>query len=550
MRGVKRNKGVWESTIPIMFSVLLLLAVFSGAVSGISQNYHAGAFGGDKVSAEGQNPDTGSPMLIRLKAAIFDPLTENPRFDRELTYSSDTGYYLVQCTDPLDTPRLLELEGKGAAILGYIPDLTYVVYMEAQNEDALASLSYVRWVGPYQPAFKLQDGLLEKKGDVQLRVIVFNDREDNLETVGHALVTMGGKIESDGTESHIIRVNIDASRIISIAMIPEVQWIDQYLPPQTSMNKIRSFTGANSVHLSGFNGSGIVGEVKDSGIDLDHPDFVGQILATDGTIVDDPHGTPVFGIVFSSGVNNSNAMGMMPGGQGVFCAWDEDPLPSISRLVNNWGGVFQTNSWSTGATDSTYTSASYEHDKGVFDYDITILHSAGNDGIAPYTCTQESVAKNVIAVGAVFHFDTTTRSDDTWANFGPDATPAWGPAEDERVKPDLSGPFDWIYTTDSVPGDGEPGYNPAGDYTDDFGGTSGATPITAGAVGLTYQMFKENHFQNNPLGDLPHASTVKALLIANAYQYDLAKATRTQQGWGGVDIGNVHDVGQDHFIVD
>ncbi|UCG70317.1 MAG: S8 family serine peptidase, partial [Thermoplasmata archaeon] len=167
--------------------------------------------------------------------------------------------------------------------------------------------------------------------------------------------------------------------------------------------------------------------------------------------------------------------------------------------------------------------------------------------------TTDAAGKNVIAVGAVNHYNNTDWSDDRWVNAGPGMTPSQGPAADGRIKPDLCGPFDLIFTTDSTVftfDTFQKGYNDTSDYVDDFGGTSGSAPVAAGAVGLTYQMYKENHFDNNPSGELPHASTVKAILIADAYQYDLFMATRFQQGWGSVDIGNVHTVGENHFIID
>jgi hypothetical protein len=487
------------------------------------------------------------PPIIQLKAATFDPLSGFPEIPEDLTYNAENGYYLVQCQGPIQPEWYLELEEKGAKLLGYIPNFTYILYIESHNIHTIKNLPFVRWVGNYEPAYKIQNGLKGQLGEVELRVLVFNEVHENIKMVRDALEDLGGEITSDGEVNSIIRVIIDAGMIPDIAFIPQIEWIDLYSPPQSQMNIIRAYTGALVAEINGFDGTGIIGEVKDSGIDLDHPDFIGQILATDGTIIDDPHGTPVFGIVFSTGQGDSDATGMMPGGQGVFASWDVLPTTSISNLVNNWGGVFQSNSWSTGDTDSNYTTSSYEHDEGVFDYDISIFHSAGNSGVAPYTCTQESVAKNVIAVGGVFHLNTQSRGDDTWSDFGPGSTPAQGPAADGRFKPDLCGPFDSIYTTDSVDGDGEDGYD-TGDYTSDFGGTSGATPVAAGAGGLIYQMYKENHFGNNPTNEIPHASTIKAILIADAYQYDFAKAQRRQQGWGVVDVDNVYSIGEDHFI--
>ncbi len=175
-----------------------------------------------------------------------------------------------------------------------------------------------------------------------------------------------------------------------------------------------------------------------------------------------------------------------------------------------------------------------------------MFYSAGNYGTGPETISKDSAAKNVLCVGAVFHQNTETLSDDQWENHGYGSTPSQGPARDGRIKPDICAFFDWIYTTDISGGGGYSG----GDYYNDFGGTSGACPIVAGAAGLAYQMYEENHFGNNPAGDMPKPSTVKALLIANAYQYPLDRATRYRQGWGLVDVGRIHEAAHHQLIVD
>jgi hypothetical protein len=501
------------------------------------------------IPLDNQKIVTPSSILIKMKAAEFDPLIEEPDLPLDLLYNLENGYYLVQFNGLIQSYWVEEIRAAGAFILGYVPDHTYLLHMDDKTKERLEKLPFVRWIGIFHPAYKIQGGLLDNMGEIELNVLVLEEKQENLEKVRKSITALGGTITYNGEDNHIIRTKIAASKIRNIAFIPEVEWIDEYSPPTKSMNNIRGFTGTNFVHLEGFNGSGIVGEVKDDGFDPDHPDFDGQILATDGNPPDDAHGTCAFGIVFSLGENKEQAKGLLPGAKGVFCAWQVPTTTSISNLVNNWDGVFQSNSWSSGDHDGLYTLISYENDDAVFDYDVVILRSSGNDGTTPGTCSQDSVAKNVIGVGALWHKDNSFRTDDEWANFGPNATPAQGPAADGRIKPDLSGPFDFIYTTDSVDGDGQNGYV-AGNYYDNFGGTSGATPVVAGAVGLVYQMYKEDHFGNNPSGNLPNASAVKAILIADAYQYEFSQANRYQQGWGGVDVGKVYNVGKNHFIID
>jgi hypothetical protein len=300
------------------------------------------------------------------------------------------------------------------------------------------------------------------------------------------------------------------------------------------MDNIRVFTGAESpLHENGYNGTGIVGEVKDSGIDENHIEFDTQLLATDGNVDEDTHGTSTFGIVFAKGANE-RAKGMLPGAKGVFASWGVGRKQSIANLVNKWDGVFQSNSWSAGAADSSYASNSRQNDDAVFEYDVTMLYATGNGG-SEGSISQEATGKNVIGVGAFSHYNNRDRTDDRHSGNQGNR----GPTDDGRVKPDVVGPYDSIYTTTTNDR-----------YTSGFGGTSGATPVAAGAVGLIYQMYRENHFDNNPTGALPHAATVKAMLIANAYQYDFSQGDRMAQGWGLVDVGKVYDTGVNHLIDD
>ncbi|UCG68478.1 MAG: S8 family serine peptidase [Thermoplasmata archaeon] len=537
--------------IIILFIItVLIFSSFTGAKFSYINNDAANKRQEDIT--QGEVLDLTSSHVIRFKAALFDPLKEEPRLSKDWNYIQENNYFLAQCMGPIQSSWFHEIESKGAKILRYIPDNTYLIHIKSERIESVENLPFIRWIGSYQPIYKIQQGLLDREGGIELNVLVFKDEEDNLQNVRNELMALGGTITYDGEGNHIIRVKIDAQKIRDIVLIPEVEWIDEYSPPRAFMNKVRVFTGANTVlNPGGFNGSGIVGEVKDDGIDQNHPDFEGRLIGTVGDPPDLPHGNCAFGIVFSSGKNDSDATGMLPGGEGVFCDWSEPRLTSISNLVFNWGGVFQSNSWSTGDLDSQYTTSSLENDQAVDDYEVVLLHSVGNsgDGIYPQSCSQDSVAKNVIGVGAVYHWDDLNPANDEWTDFfGPGSTPSQGPASDGRIKPDLVGPFDSIYTTDSTDGDAHDGYV-VGDYYE-FGGTSAATPVVAGAVGLVYQMYQENHFGNNPTGLQPHAATVKAILIADAYQYEFSKANRYQQGWGGVNVENVYNIGENHFIVD
>jgi hypothetical protein len=416
--------------------------------------------------------------------------------------------------------------------------------------------------------YKIMPGLLNNSGIIELNIIVFEETGVilNLHKVISEIEVLGGIITHNGSDNYVIRTQINATKIYDIALIPEVEWIDMWSAPGTYMNNIRKVTGASTLHynIPQFQGQDIRGVVKDIGLEAAHPDYtIEDVLGL--LIPDNDHGTATFGTLFSTGSENNNAMGMLPQGTGYFQEWSINRYYTALKLSTDWNGLFQSNSWGSTIQDGIYSSVSNENDRSVFDFDITMLYAVGNSNyeVNPETIDRDSAAKNIISVGAIQHADDDIWNDaDRWINRGIRNTPSQGPAADGRVKPDLVGPNDFGFVTDSVDGDGENGYRIGNYVTKDnndylFRGTSFATPVVAGAAGLVYQMYRENHFGNNPSGDYPHASTVKALLIANSHQIDAINPGldpnwgdgRYQQGWGFVDVGKVFEVGDDHYII-
>jgi serine protease AprX len=535
--------------------VLSIVVLFVGicVISGISRNFVTTSL------TQASEPTVAEDLKIRLKADTFDPLKEKPDIPAALKLTTPNNYYLIQCNGPIQPEWIKKLRDNGIVILGYIPDYAYVVRMDEATKVLVEQFPFVRWTGFYHPAYKIDPYLELSGGEIELNVVVFreNGEDENLSEVTKRIEELGGEILYDGKDNFILIVKIDASKINNIAFIPEVEWIDESGERVTCMDNVRIFTGADTVHTCGFDGSGIIGGVYDNGVEQDHPDFEGQIFAIDGNPPDAAHGTCTFGILFSSGANNEQAKGMLPNAQGVFCYWVINRIASIHHL-NNWGGVFRSSGFTQYDYNGRYTTYSDEDDIGVFIYDnITQVWPAGNGGNnGPQSLASDAVAKNVISVGALLHNDNTDREDDEWGPYpGTEiGRPSYGPAADGRIKPDLCGPFDYLYTTDSCDDDMCMGYR-IGCYVNKindgkFGGTSAATAVVAGATGIVYQMYQENLFGNNLSGATPHASTVKALLIVDAYQYEFSQATRYQQGWGLPDLRKTLEIAEGHFIVD
>jgi len=508
----------------LLIALVVSMSFFPGGLAFAPEHE---AFENESEEALGSSSgDDGGPV-IHLRYAEFDPLDGEPDVPRELK-AKDPGVLLVQLEGPTTQESYDELSRQGD-VLGYLQEYTYLVFSEDAN--AIRGLPFVRWVGPYHPAYKVDSSLLDIQGKVDVDVKLFWNLDLPSELT-RQIEEQGAEILFDGSVNRVVTVSADLGTITRLAHLPWVEWLEEAGEKTTLMDNIRVYTDAEELHTIPFDGTGVVGEIKDNGIDQDHVEFEGQLIGTDGNVVEESHGTATFGIVFARG-DNPRAEGMASGSGGVFCDWSVQRYQSIRNLVNNWDGVFQSNSWYQGATDGTYSVLSWEDDQAIQDYDIIMLYATGNGG-ASNSCSQDAVAKNVIAVGGIRHADNADWEDDRHTGGQGNR----GPAADGRVKPDLCGPYESIYTTRP------------GSYTSSFGGTSGATPVNAGGISLIYQMYEENHFGNNPLFQRPHASTVKAIAIANAHQYDLDKAERYAQGWGHIDVGRAYHVGKDHLILD
>ena len=306
--------------------------------------------------------------------------------------------------------------------------------------------------------------------------------------------------------------------------------------------------------------------------------------------VNSGHGTHVAGSVLGNGALSgatpsshtypeSAYAGMAPEAHLVFQAVEDNATGSLlgfpldlntlfAEAVTN-GANLHTNSWGAD-TAGAYTSDSAAVDQFIWTHkNYAILFSAGNAGVDSNSdgvidlnsMGSPATAKNCIAVGASENNRPIVNS--TWGGGWPADFPAnpvnsdrmadniaglaafssRGPARDNRYKPDIVAPGSFIASTKSS-ATTDTGWAAIDNNYTYMGGTSMATPLTAGATAIIRQFFTDKQ------GLTPSAALLKATLVNGATDmYPGQYGTGTTQeistirptnvaGWGRVNVQN------------
>lgn len=371
--------------------------------------------------------------------------------------------------------------------------------------------------------------------------------------------------------------------------------------------------GFDGAWAAGFTGRGQIASMADTGLDTGDlntlfGDFKpavskGYTVGLFGKSWEDPmgHGTHVAGSIMGHGVMSN---GVIKGG-----AYEAGlvPVSMWSPMLNNLsvptkladlfgkaqadGARVHSNSWGAANNLGAYDGFAQQVDEWTYNNpDTLVLFAAGNSGvdknkdgrIDPGSVCTPGTAKNVLTVGASENVTKTggIQVPVSRLRSAPDNWPAEpifssllsdnvngiamfssrGPTNDRRTKPEIVAPGTNILSNRSHTKTAEDLW---GKYNDDYvwsGGTSMATPLTAGAAVVTRQYLIENRGVSNP-----SAVLVKAVLMHTATemypgQYGEVGAARGQEiltrrpnsdeGYGRVDMGNLMSLPSSTQLVD
>jgi hypothetical protein len=522
--------------------------------------------GEKKILLRNGTIETGATKRQVLRAASAQPAS---------------GLYLLQMAGDLPADWRKQLAALKVSVLRPVPEDAFVVELKEASLGRIEALSFVHWVGPYEPHHKTHvklQALATETSERQIRVsAVLSPQASVLETIRaqrrfsfltRYSKTPAGRVLEGEISNKRLQALIDSKAVLWVEPAPQPKLFDglaaQIIGGQADTTGI-------SVHDLGFDGEGVTVAVADSGLNLGegqpmHPDLEGRVdgFFYYGNLLDasdeHSHGTHVAGIVAGDGAAGETdengflyGLGIAPkahivaqrmfDGVGNFEA--PETMAKLTTDAVRAGAEIGSNSWGDD-TQGRYDTSAMEFDALVRDADpetpgdqpYILEFSAGNAGPGDQTIGSPAVAKNVIATGASqnerFDFFIYAEGMDAMADFS-----SRGPCEDGRIKPDVVAPGTWIASLQSQGSGDENAWLPISPLYQYQGGTSQAGPQVSGAAAVFVQYYRE---MNN--GQTPSPALVKAALINSAFDMDneaggTGFVPNSDEGWGRVDLAEL-----------
>jgi hypothetical protein len=486
----------------ILFALLVILITAVGGLMPL--------IAGNKI--ESKKLDNQRPFFpaipsesvkLRLASGGFDPLMkpEPDKFTERLSIKAyahgEQGYYIVQFDGPVRAQQRKKLEQLGAQVFDYLPDFAFIVKMNDESRVAVGLMENVRWVGIYQPAYRIEPALAatvmagETSSQGEFIVTLFPGEDVGL--IAEQIEHLGGAV-LDVSEYHQrakLKIRLFLEDLQTVSKITGVKWIERAPIWKLHNNVAAGIMDATDVwNIHNLYGAGQVVCVADTGLDQGstvpaslHDDFedgsgisrVSTIFdrAGDGATSDinSGHGTHVAGSVLGNGaVSGSNPAthtyinsyaGIAPEATLVFQALEDNTTGALSGIPDDLntlfsqaygaGATIHTNSWGA-FQGGAYTSFSEDVDQFVWNNkDFLVLFSAGNDGVDTdgdgvidlTSMESPATAKNCITVGATENNRPTGSSpspgyNSSWGTLWPDDYPA-APISSDHVSDDADG---------------------------------------------------------------------------------------------------------------
>jgi serine protease AprX len=570
--------------------------------------------------------------FIRLNQFTFDPLVKMPDLAQGMRYSQAAAVaaqaYIVQFKGAVLPEWKQALADAGAVVGDYLPDNAFLVKLDADAMTQVQALSFVRWIGTYEPAYKLS---ADAFGNVARSFRVMPAAWADLAATEKALQQLSSTTRNYGAGFSVV---LDDAQVAQAAQLPAVLWIEPYYLRHT-YNDVAGATIMNgsTAWTNGYTGTGMTIAVADTGLDTGntgtmHQDFLGRVThlsswpvvpytngsctitnanANDGAAdKESGHGTHVTGSVAGNGARSSGQIkGLAYGANitmqaieqwttfsagcgvsnGYYLTGIPDDVRDLLTELYGWGARVQNDSWG-GGSYGVYDQTASDFDDFVHNHDdLVVVVAAGNDGIdsnADGYVNENSIsspgtAKNLIVIGASENeratggynpggpcstwygcwgsdYPTNPTRDDALSNSREHmaAFSSRGPMNDGRIKPDLVAPGTNILSVRSSQAT-ETGWGAYSTvYYEYMGGTSMASPLSAGAATLVKQYYVDTEHVISPSAALVKATLINSAVDITGYgntSYEAGQPIpNNHEGWGRINVGAATTKGTRRFV--
>jgi uncharacterized repeat protein (TIGR01451 family) len=610
-----------------MMSAGLLMALLCAVVPSPANSAPRAA----PVPAGEQKAVPDSPLYIHLKVGSFDPLQALPDLPDHLSYTPSeaaaAGAYIVQFTGPVMPAWKQAVIEAGGQLGDYLPDYAFLAHLDADAKAQVDALPFVRWVGPYQPAYKLAPDA-NAEGVRSYRLILARWADPAATRAALTALDVEARSYSEGFSAVL-----GGAQLEQVARLADVLWIEPYY-----LQRLHNDVGGGDIMDgatawgNGYTGGGVTVAVADSGIDTGnastiHQDFSGRVAhisswpvvyanyfgcetanagADDGAADENTgHGTHVTGSVAGNGARSSGQFkglgygatvtfqaveqytqwsgafcGLLGLSPGYYLTGIPDDVGDLLDEAYGWGARIHNNSWGGGQAGA-YDELSVQFDDFIHQHpDMVVVTSNGNGGedsdgdgyVDENSVTAPATAKNVISIGASENERSSGGYQTTYGSLWSSDYPApptssdhvsndrehlaafssRGPLADGRIKPDVVAPGTNILSVRSSRASYDGWGSPYDQYYMYMGGTSMASPLTAGAATLVREYYVEGEEHANPSAALVKATLINSAVDIGGYGNSSEEAGQpipnNHEGWGRVDVGAATTPGERQFV--
>ncbi|MGE5344892.1 MAG: S8 family serine peptidase, partial [Acidithiobacillales bacterium] len=257
------------------------------------------------VSSRARAATPREGRLLRLVAAVFDPLTEAPDFvSAGLREKPDAPDYGVVQFLPGHLDEKERLAKLGVRFFGYLPENAFQVRLTPRAVALLRESPAVRWMGTWDPGFKvdprLRPGFPQVPPEITVQLFPGAPLADVADSVLARVPAATETMAHEDTVAPRLRFDVPASAarefVREVSAIPAVAWLEPYEPRHLlnngSIGPVQSdqdsdiASGACStctIFLHGLTGTGQIVAVADSGCDTESCFFRKSGAAADVT---------------------------------------------------------------------------------------------------------------------------------------------------------------------------------------------------------------------------------------------------------------------------